>query len=143
MATPLPSNARPVGPVWALFGFDGRLSRQPYWLGFIFIFLVVSATTTPFGEVGEAEEIRLSPVAFIALIGAVWSQFALAVKRLHDRGLTGWWCLVLFAPILFMATPAFILVATVVNFGFFGALGIVPGTPGPNRFGPGPNQRAR
>ena len=143
MARPVTSSAGRTGPLWALFGFDGRLSREPYWLGFLFIFLMVSYATAPLAAPTEERGVMISPITFVVFIAAVWSQFALAVKRLHDRDLTGWYCLVLFAPILLMATPLFIPAATIVNFGFFGAIGLVPGTPGPNRYGPGPNRRSR
>lgn len=143
MAAPLPSNARPAGPLWALFGFDGRLSRQPFWLGFVFMLLLVSAASTPFTEVSDDQEVLISPIGLVVLLAAVWSQFALATKRLHDRALSGWYCLVLFAPLLVMGTPLFISLATLINIGFFGTIGLLPGTPGPNRFGPGPNRRSQ
>lgn len=143
MASPASSTAGRAGPLWALFGFDGRLSREPYWLGFLFVFLIVTFGTAPLAAPSEEEGVLISPVTLIVFLAAIWSQFALAVKRLHDRDLSGWYCLILFAPILVMATPLFIPLATIVNFGFFGVIGVVPGTPGPNRFGPGPNQRSR
>lgn len=143
MARPVTSPAGRAGPLWALFGFDGRLSRQPYWLGFLFVFLIVTAATAPLAAPTEEDGILVSPITLVVFVAAIWSQFALAVKRLHDRDLTGWFCLVLFAPLLVMATPLFIPLATVINFGFFGAIGLVPGTPGPNRYGSGPNQRGR
>lgn len=143
MARPVTSPAGSPGPLWALFGFDGRLSREPYWLGFLLVFLVVTFATAPLAAPTEDEGVLISPVTFIVFIAAIWAQFALAVKRLHDRDLSGWFCLILFAPILVMATPLFIPLATIVNFGFFGAIGLLPGTPAANRYGPGPNRRAR
>jgi len=47
------------------------------------------------------------------------------VKRYHDRDKSGWWILILFIPLV-----GFIW--------FLIELGCLPGTPGPNRFGPDP-----
>jgi uncharacterized membrane protein YhaH (DUF805 family) len=67
-------------------------------------------------------------------------------KRLHDRGLAGWWgFLVVWALIevwpqpsnLFGYAAMAVLAVTFVN------LGLMPGQPGPNRFGPNPVDRRR
>jgi uncharacterized membrane protein YhaH (DUF805 family) len=67
-------------------------------------------------------------------------------KRLHDRGLAGWWgFLVVWALIEVWPQPSnmfgyaamAVLAVTFVN------LGVMPGAPGPNRFGPTPAERRR
>ena len=57
-------------------------------------------------------------VLLVVTIAIFWIGLAIAVKRWHDRGKSGWWILV---PIY-----GFILTA------------FLPGTAGPNRFGPDP-----
>ena len=54
-----------------------------------------------------------------------WPCIAISVKRLHDIDFRGWWVLVNLVPGIGS------LVMLVVN-------GVVPGTQGPNRFGPKP-----
>jgi uncharacterized membrane protein YhaH (DUF805 family) len=48
------------------------------------------------------------------------------IKRWHDRDKSGWWMLILLIPI-------------VGAIWFLVELGFLPGTPGPNRFGPPPS----
>jgi len=52
-------------------------------------------------------------------------SLAIAIKRYHDRDKSGWWILILFIPLV-----GFIW--------FLIELGCLPGTPGPNRYGPDP-----
>jgi uncharacterized membrane protein YhaH (DUF805 family) len=68
-------------------------------------------------------------------IGLLSGIFSLAViipailvyiKRWHDRDKSGWWMLILLIPI-------------VGAIWFLVELGFLPGTPGPNRFGPPPS----
>jgi uncharacterized membrane protein YhaH (DUF805 family) len=54
-----------------------------------------------------------------------WLLFVLFVKRLHDRGKSAWWLLLLALPLL---GPMWLLVELL----------FLPGTPGENRFGGDP-----
>ena len=54
-----------------------------------------------------------------------WSCACLAIKRFHDRGKSGAWVLILLVPFV---GPLWYLVE----------VGFLPGTAGPNRFGPEP-----
>jgi uncharacterized membrane protein YhaH (DUF805 family) len=53
----------------------------------------------------------------------LWPLIAVSVKRQHDFDFSGWWALIHFIPAIGS------LVLLLVD-------GAVPGTPGPNRFGP-------
>lgn len=112
--------------LWAAFGFDGRISREPFWLGFFFVSLLVSVALTPYRPDGD-ETVMIDGGFLIILLVALWSEVALAVKRLHDRGLSGWFAALLFVPVL--------------NLAVFVVLGLIPGEKGPNAFGPAPNTR--
>lgn len=88
----------------------------------------------------------------------VWISYALATKRLHDRGRTGWWLavqlLVLFAALVLLATAFMVpeelrmarfVAAGVTGVGAFGfalwllvELGFLRGAAGPNRYGQDP-----
>jgi uncharacterized membrane protein YhaH (DUF805 family) len=47
-----------------------------------------------------------------------------AIRRLHDRDMSGWWLLLMLVPVI--GSLALLV------------LYVLPGTPGPNRFGPDP-----
>lgn len=123
MALPIP---RVTTVLWALFGFDGRISRQTFWLGFGLMTALSAVAMTPYRLAGGLPE--EPDLYFFLLLGvALWSEVALAVKRLHDRGVSGLFALLLALPF--------------VNFALFVFLGLVPGEPRANRYGPGPDRR--
>ncbi len=95
-----------------------------------------------------------------------WPSIAVSVKRFHDRGMTGWWVLIFLVAIAaalvgtvmtFLAAAvanpsghgegsmASVVVMAVITFGLLGAqfviLYLLPGTEGPNRYGPDPLDR--
>ena len=93
------------------------------------------------------------------VIGVLWlglliPTLAVSVRRLHDSDRSGWWLLLYFAPYLFstvfkvMAVSAnsgtLVMLAGLLSLvGLIGAIVLLvfyclPGTPGPNRFGPDP-----
>ncbi|HUG63153.1 MAG TPA: DUF805 domain-containing protein [Methylomirabilota bacterium] len=127
----------------AVFGFRGRAPRAVYWfaticcgLGF-FAFLAVGL---------DVPEDFILPVLAAAFLLLGWPALAIIVRRLHDRGKSAWWLLPYVAlPIgLDVVTdyteageiPARIgdLLILIATF----ELGVIPGTPGPNRYGPDP-----
>jgi uncharacterized membrane protein YhaH (DUF805 family) len=113
----------------------GRLSRIP----FVFAFALVIALLALYEAVADARAQWVTGWVFYP----VFLHFAASVlaKRLHDRGRSGWWA----APILlalwvvwpaphhwFQLAFALVLAAAAIE------LGVVPGEPGPNAFGPNP-----
>ena len=78
-----------------LFSPYGRISRRTYWLNWILPYIAVSIAVTVLDyamfpinpNTGEP-----TPV-FQAIAGLIllWPSLATTTKRLHDRGLTGWW----------------------------------------------------
>lgn len=62
----------------ALFSFQGRLRRQHFWIGWLICLGVgVVAGWIPF-------------LGIFLSLALIWPNLALAVKRFHDMGLTGW-----------------------------------------------------
>lgn len=130
-----PTTTRQTSVLWALFAFDGRLGRQSFWLGTalmiclgsVALALLLSPPTA--GETIDAYfATEGGDPAFLALLAlALWTELALAVKRLHDRGISGFFAIVLALPLL--------------NFVAYIVIGLMPSTAGPNRFGPGPDSR--
>ncbi|KAK0332057.1 hypothetical protein LTR94_026442, partial [Friedmanniomyces endolithicus] len=69
----------------ALFSFEGRLRRSHFWIGFIILF-------------GVSIVVGWLPViGFLISIALIWPNVAIAVKRLHDMGKTGWFVLAPYA----------------------------------------------
>jgi uncharacterized membrane protein YhaH (DUF805 family) len=143
-----------------LFSFRGRINRGKYWLAAL-IYLVVwiafiaailmwiggTNTDNLFSLAGAALLIWL--LGLILFIALTWSSLAVGVKRLHDRDKSGWWILLFWlGPSILggwqTATPdlaggfIFSLAAAAIAIWGFVELGCLPGTPGPNRYGPDP-----
>jgi uncharacterized membrane protein YhaH (DUF805 family) len=149
--TEMPPESRLSAFAHLMFAYRGRIGRIYFWLGLMatsgiagFIAAIVEGTFTGVGEIG-----RFLSVAVIAGL-VVWMHSAVIVKRLHDRDHSGWWYLfygiappfVFFSAIqlhsvgqleaasILYVLSAVALVWVVVE------LGLMPGTPGKNRFGP-------
>jgi uncharacterized membrane protein YhaH (DUF805 family) len=59
---------------------------------------------------------------------SLWWYFAISVKRMHDRGRSGWWVLLMFL-------LSFVLIGSIW---WLVDLGILEGEEGPNKWGPNP-----
>lgn len=127
--------------------FGGRASRSEFWWFYLFYVIVTFVISIPYyiglaqssttmdPETGQINEASLSGLAVFGIILlVVWSLgnlipiIAVSVRRLHDGGRTGWWWWLNF---LCFIGPIILLI-------FY----ILPGTPGPNRYGDGPAQPA-
>jgi uncharacterized membrane protein YhaH (DUF805 family) len=98
--------------------FRGRIERSTFWwsaiaLAAVFVVLFVFLETV----LGRTSTFALYPPLF-------WGAAALAVKRLHDRGISAWWLLAALVPIV---GPLWLL------YSFLRA-----GTPGENQYGDDP-----
>lgn len=78
-----------------LFSPYGRISRKTYWLSWILPYLGVSivAAILDFAMFPINPETGEPPPVFQGIIGLIllWPSLAVTTKRLHDRGMTGWW----------------------------------------------------
>jgi len=110
---------------YVFLNFQGRLNRQPFWIATLVLWLlsmgVTFVTSILFGSQSAVTTFVQAVVALVLLIPSL----AVAVKRYHDRDKSGWWILIVFIPIIG-------LIWYIVELGF------LPGTPGPNRYGPDP-----
>ncbi|MCB1454758.1 MAG: DUF805 domain-containing protein [Nitratireductor sp.] len=102
--------------LWALFGFSGRLSRQSYILGTVFMLPVFGIVIAQILQVqgNEAATIFWGLMFLFLCPVSAWSMLALGVKRLNDIDRPAWLAVFLFAPwinmiavMLLMATPSF------------------------------------
>ena len=107
---------------WYLFGFEGRINRGKYWLGWAVLYAFFIIAWAIAAVIGSAFVWTL--VAILSLV-AIWPGLAIQIKRWHDRGKSGWWVLIGLIPII----------------GFWWVLiecGFLPGDVGPNEYGPDP-----
>jgi uncharacterized membrane protein YhaH (DUF805 family) len=125
--TPLPEKDKLI---WLFFRFSGRVSRAAYFLAGLFIAIVQAFLLYRFTLVPEESTAGQGWAAafWLVMVVAVWANIALSVKRLHDMGRPGLIAVVLFIPVI--SIIAFI------------ALCLMPGEPGPNRYGERPNAPA-
>ena len=119
---------RPPAPSigWLLFGFNGRIARQSFILGQIFMLSLFAIVVARIMAVrGDESATTFWGFVFILLMGiSAVSGFALTFKRLHDLSLPG--------PL------AFILFVPTVNIIFVIALMALPSRQEDNAYGPPP-----
>jgi uncharacterized membrane protein YhaH (DUF805 family) len=109
--------------------FHGRAGRAEYWY-FTLIWLVLSVVLTLLDAILGTLHQPDGPglLSGIFAFGLMLPSAAVTVRRLHDTGRGAWWMLLLFVP--FAGPPALLVLLA------------LRGTPGANRFGPGPGPAA-
>ncbi len=125
--------------------FTGRSRRKEYWMFVLFSVLVMMflgfLTFLGLGNLDDLDRADFSgtnPVfwlgiglLFLFLIAIIVPSIAVTVRRLHDRNLSGWWYL---GAILAGMIPVIGSLASIALI----VVTLLPGTPGPNRFGEDP-----
>jgi uncharacterized membrane protein YhaH (DUF805 family) len=128
--------------------FEGRISRQPFWIALV-VFIAIDIATTL-----TIEDDRWNAALDLVL---TYPQFAVCAKRGHDRNTPMWVVGLFFAlGIVFdlmmlgglitnaiLRNPPTLLMALLVPYSIFALallidLGFRRGTVGPNRYGPDP-----
>ena len=115
---------------YLLTSFEGRINRAKYWAGIGLLLAMAVAASLVDYAFGLSTGIELpgqemGPVGILVALANTFFGIALYAKRWHDRNKSGWWTLILLLPVV----------------GWFWMLiecGILPGTPGVNRFGRDP-----
>ena len=135
-----------------LFGFSGRINRARFWIGTILLVVAWIAAWTLFSWMFMQAGPLIPVYGFGIVAGAVilWGQLGICIKRLHDRGRSGWWLLI------FWALPAAVnyvgqgfteedslRIAAAVVIGAIGLwslieFGFLRGVKGSNNYGPDP-----
>jgi uncharacterized membrane protein YhaH (DUF805 family) len=105
------------------FSFEGRIGRQAYWLRALLLWGVNIVAAVLFATASEAGAgtIPMLLVGAAAYIAAFYGSLATTVKRLHDRGRSGWFMLIAFIPL--------VGIWLVIEVGF------LSGQPHPNEYG--------
>ncbi|HOK77375.1 MAG TPA: DUF805 domain-containing protein [Verrucomicrobiota bacterium] len=101
--------------------FEGRARRREYWF-FVLFNLIISFV------LGFIEGLFGGPGVLGAIYGlaVLIPGIAVAVRRLHDTGRSGWWLLIGLVPVV-----GFIVLLVFM---------VMDSTPGPNQYGPNPKE---
>ena len=97
------STAGPQTIKWALFSLKGRIRRATFvWSSLLLFALIwVALSQVAFAE-PESGQMVFWAFAFFGVIGmSIYCLIALAVKRIHDVGHSGWWVLLGFITTLY------------------------------------------
>jgi uncharacterized membrane protein YhaH (DUF805 family) len=155
-----------------LFSFQGRIRRLHWWVaslavgavsGIATAILEFAAKSSGVSVVDlDTQQFEPTGVFSIAVLAVSlvnsWINFALCIKRLHDRDRTGWWLVVQALVVVLAAVMVIIamavqaeqvsiwyvlagatgLAALIISIWLFVEIGFLRGTRGPNRFGPDP-----
>ena len=136
---------------WAylLNSFHGRISRQTFWIGMLVVIVANFLACYVAERIGGDRPSAIVDLAF------TYPEFAVALKRAHDRDLPVWLLWIFFGAgavldlftVLGLAgtdeAPSMLSLAIAVPFAVFGLallveLGFRRGTAGPNQYGPDP-----
>jgi len=87
---------------WLFFSPSGRISRQPYLLGWLFWLAILSFAMARIvaNEDNQGPLMLWLILSIIVGVAATVSTFLLTVKRLHDIGQPGMFALFLFLPVV-------------------------------------------
>lgn len=123
------------------FSAEGRAARMP----FLIAAAVLIAITATYEAIVEPDSMAgLHWVSGVFVYGGLtYSAACVLAKRLHDRGKTGWWAmLVLFAIVICWPTPHGVLdfMGVIALVWAVIELAVMPGEQGANRYGPNPQK---
>jgi len=94
-----------------LFSPYGRISRKSYWLDWILPYFLISIACLLFDYATFSVNPRTGepPPVFQLILAVVlfWPSIAVTAKRLHDRGMTGWWQAVPFLATVVLAVASY------------------------------------
>lgn len=76
--------------------FDGRARRREYWMFFLvnmavyFVLNILATQVSPY----------IGFVALAYMLGILVPSIAVAIRRMHDIGKSGWWVLIALVPLI-------------------------------------------
>ena len=110
------------------FSFNGRINRATYWTR-AFPVLLAWGVFVNAVHVSELQMLGMQGLVSVTLsLLGLWPSLAVTVKRLHDRGRSGWFLLIFLIPVL---GPIWLLIE----------IWFLPGDQDTNRFGDSPQDK--
>lgn len=106
--------------------FQGRARRKAYWMFVLFNIIAAVIVGVIDNVLGLTREGGYGPISGLYSLAVFLPGLALAVRRLHDTGHTGWWMLIGLIPII----------GWIVLLVFF----VTESQPGSNQYGPNPKE---
>lgn len=107
--------------------FTGRARRKEYWFFVLFNIIFLLILTFVDRAIGTYNmQSGVGVLTSIYWLAVLIPGIAVAVRRLHDIGRSGWWLLIVFIPAI---GPLILLVMMLFN-----------SQPGPNAYGPNPKE---
>lgn len=106
--------------------FQGRARRKAYWMFVLFNIIAAVLAGVLDGVLGLGGESGYGPIGGLYSLAVFLPGLALAIRRLHDIGRTGWWMLIGLIPII----------GWIVLLVFF----VTDSQPGSNQYGPNPKE---
>lgn len=108
-------------------GFSGRARRKEYWMFVLINMIIAFALGLLDGLLGFYDsQAGIGLLSGLYMLGIVIPSLAVAVRRLHDTGRSGWWLLIVLVP----------LIGGLVLLVFL----VLDSEPGTNQYGPNPKQ---
>jgi uncharacterized membrane protein YhaH (DUF805 family) len=106
-----------------LLSAAGRVSRSQFWLRWMVPYIVVTIVLEILLFMLFDPWVAMV-ILYLYLLAMLWPNIAVAIKRAHDRGRSGWFILLFLVPIVSLWPLIELL--------------FLPGTSGNNNYGPDP-----
>jgi uncharacterized membrane protein YhaH (DUF805 family) len=139
---------------------DGRIGRAAYWIGWLIILAVEVALRLVLGvpfATTPADTLAVRGLSFVIDAVLLYPSIMVMVKRLHDRGYSGWaigWLIVPYSVIMItnlfgisgdpeqmgVVGTLLLFATTIIMIAFMIELGFRRGSAGDNEFGPAPHK---
>ena len=108
--------------------FQGRARRKAYWMFVLFNIIALVILSLIEGALGLSGQNGYGILTGLYSLAIILPLIALAVRRLHDTGRSGWWLLIGLVP----------LIGPIVLIVFY----VTDSQPGTNEYGPNPKESA-
>jgi uncharacterized membrane protein YhaH (DUF805 family) len=100
--------------------FDGRASRQEYWMFFLFNIIISFCLGFALGILSGITKTDQTVLGNIYSLAVLLPGIGVAIRRMHDTGRSGWWSIVPIMGLIYACEA---------------------GSPEANKYGPSPNRQ--